>query len=276
MAAGQCPRIPLSDQEFSMAAAKSLRFPYDQKPYSYDGEALRKSWKRLHQGDCEPFPEPAPLQQAWRAFHRGDYADAITQGAKLGAVGAVVANKAAAVAATYLEADDRRALKMLLDAAKRAEQATRKAPEHANVWYMQAFVLGRYAQRISIVKALAEGIGGKVRKALERTLELEPNHADAHIALGLYHAEIIDKVGALAGRLTYGADAAKSVRHFEQALKLNPDSAIAHMEYANALLMLHGDAKKKQAVELYRKAAAARPADAMERLDVEQAKAELG
>ena len=48
------------------------------------------------------------------------------------------------------------------------------------------------------------------------------------------------------------------------------------MEYANGLLMLHGDKKKGQAVELYRKAAACKPADAMERLDVEQAKAELG
>jgi tetratricopeptide (TPR) repeat protein len=124
------------------------------------------------------------------------------------------------------------------------------------------------------VKALAEGIGGKVRKALDRALALDPKHADAHIALGLYHAEIIDKVGAL-GRLTYGADPAASVKHFEQALKLNPGSAIAHMEYANGLLMLHGNAKRKQAVELYRKAAACKPADAMERLDVEQAKAEL-
>lgn len=258
-----------------MAAAKSPGFPYDQKPYTYDGETLRKAWDRLHQGDCEPFPGAAPLQQAWRAFHRGDFADAIAQGAKLAAPGSVVVSKAAAVAATYLEEDDGRAIKLLMDAAKRADEATRKMPDHANVWYMQAFVLGRYAQRISIVKALAEGIGGKVRKALDRALELEPKHADAHIALGLYHAEIIDKVGALAGRLTYGADAAKSVKHFEQALKLNPGSAIAHMEYANGLLMLHGNSKKKQAVELYRKAAACKPADAMERLDVEQAKAEL-
>ncbi len=65
------------------------------------------------------------------------------------------------------------------------------------------------------------------------------------------------------------------MKHFEQALKLNPGSAIAHMEYANGLLMIHGDKKRKQAVELYRKAAACNPADAMERLDVEQAKAEL-
>ncbi len=258
-----------------MAAPKSLRFPYDQKPYDYAGDALGKAWKRLHQGDCEPFPETAPLQDAWRAFHRGDFAAAIAQGAKLGAPGSLPASKAAAVAATYLEEDDRRALKLLEDAAGRAEEAARKLPGHANAWYLLAFVLGRYAQRISIVKALAEGIGGKVRKALDRTLELEPKHADAHIALGLYHAEIIDKVGALAGKLTYGADAAKAVKHFEQALKLNPGSAIAHMEYANGLLMLHGDAKQKQAVELYRKAAACKPADAMERLDVEQAKAEL-
>ena len=93
--------------------------------------------------------------------------------------------------------------------------------------------------------------------------------------MGLYHAEIIDKVGALAGRLSYGADAAKSQRHFEQALKLNPAAPVAYMEYANALLMLHGDRQRDEAVRLYRKAAACEPADAMERLDVEQAKAEL-
>jgi tetratricopeptide (TPR) repeat protein len=258
-----------------MAAAKSLRFPYEQKPYSYDGESLKKAWDRLHAGDREPYPGTAPLQQVWRAFHRGDFSDAISQGSKLGVQGASAANKAAAVAATYLEEDDGRAVRMLQEAAKRAEEATRKLSERANVWYMQAFVLGRYAQRVSIVKALAEGIGGTVHDALERCLELEPKHADAHIALGLYHAEIIDKIGALAGRLTYGADAAKSVKHFEQAIKLNPGSAIAYMEFANGLLMLHGDKQKARAVELYRKAAACKPADAMERLDVEQAKAEL-
>lgn len=277
-----------------MATAKTSRFPYDQKPYSYDGDALRKAWSRLHAGDREPFPDSAAvatilgasakgkagdlaaqLQQAWRAFHRGDFNDAIALGSKLGPLGATVANKAAAVAATYLEQDDRRAIRLLQEAAKRADQATDALPDYANAWYLQAFVLGRYAQRVSIVKALAEGIGGKVHRALERAIQLEPAHADANIAIGLYHAEIIDKVGALAGRLTYGADAGKSVKHFEQALKLNPRSAIAHMEFANGLLMLHGDRQKARAVELYRKAAACKPADAMERLDVEQARAEL-
>lgn len=250
-------------------------FPYDSKPFRYEGDALAKAWARLHRGDREPLPRDAKLLAAWRAFHRGDFAEALASGAKLGAAGALPACKAAAVAATYLIEDERKALAVLADAGRRAERAVKELPGSANAWYFQAFVLGRYAQRISIVKALAEGIGGKVKKALDGALELEPKHADAHIALGLYHAEIIDKVGALAGRLTYGADAKQAVRHFEQALALNPESAIAHMEYANGLLILHGDRKRKQAVELYRKAAACRPADAMERLDVEQAKAEL-
>lgn len=258
-----------------MAAPKIPAFPYDAAQYAYEGDTLKKSWDRLHQGDREPYPSDAKLQAAWRAFHRGDFAKAIAEGVKLKSPGATVANKSAAVAATYLVDDDKAAIRLLLEAAARADAATRESPGDANAWYMQAFVLGRYAQSVSVVKALAEGIGSKVRKALDRAIALEPKHADAHIALGLYHAEIIDKVGALAGRLTYGADAGKSVEHFDKALKLNPASAIAHMEYANGLLMLHGERKKKQAVELYRKAAACKPADAMERLDVEQAKAEL-
>jgi tetratricopeptide (TPR) repeat protein len=65
------------------------------------------------------------------------------------------------------------------------------------------------------------------------------------------------------------------VKHFETALKLVPDSAIARIEYANALVMLFGQGKMDQAVKLYEKAATATPVDAMEYLDVELAKAEL-
>jgi tetratricopeptide (TPR) repeat protein len=258
-----------------MAAVKIPPFPYPQAAYDYAGDALKESWGRLHLGDCEPFPADAKLQSAWRAFHRGEFSKAIAEGSKLKSSGATVANKSAAVAATYLVDDDKAAIRLLLEAAARADRATRESPDDANAWYMQAFVLGRYAQSVSVVRALAAGIGSKVKKALDRALALQPKHADAHIALGLYHAEIVDKVGALAGRLTYGADARAAVKHFEQAVKLNPGSAIAHMEFANGLLMLHGDKKHQQAVELYRKAAACKPADAMECLDVEQAKTEL-
>ena len=58
-------------------------------------------------------------------------------------------------------------------------------------------------------------------------------------------------------------------------LKLNPDSAIARIEYANGLIMLFGKARIADAEKLYQEAAACKPADAMERLDVELARSEL-
>jgi hypothetical protein len=58
-------------------------------------------------------------------------------------------------------------------------------------------------------------------------------------------------------------------------LKLVPDSAIARIEYANALVLLFGDKRMDDAIDLYEKAAAAAPVEAMEKLDVELAKSEL-
>ena len=124
------------------------------------------------------------------------------------------------------------------------------------------------------VGVLRFGLGSKCKNALEATIKLAPRHADAHIALGSFHAEVIDKVGKLLGR-TQGADAATGLKMFKQALKLNPTSAIAMVEYANGLVMLEGDKKMADAEKLYADAAACTPMDAMERLDVEMAKAEL-
>ena len=47
------------------------------------------------------------------------------------------------------------------------------------------------------------------------------------------------------------------------------------VEYANAMVMLEGDKRMKEAEALYAKAAACEAADAMERLVIERAKAEL-
>ncbi len=213
--------------------------------------------------------------QAWLAFHAGEFQKATDLGLKAGADGANVANKAQAIYANYLEENDKLKLELLQEVAERAEALQAKAPKNANAYYWQAYSLGRYAQGISVVKALAQGIGGKVKAALETTIKLAPKHADAHTALGSYHAEVIDKVGAMIGGLTYGAKKDVALKNFQAALKLMPDSAIARIEYANGLVMLEGKQGLKQAEQLYADAAACDPLDAMERLDVELARSEL-
>ncbi len=282
-----------------MAKARWKVFPYADAGYAYAGPALKAHWSRLHRGDCEPYLDAASLKQliarhpqlamsnqsidaaavtlqdAWRAYHRGDFAEAVELGLAIGLIGYNVANKATNIYATYLEKGEKAKLDLLLQSAGRAERLTECAETLANAWYFHAQALGRYSQGISVIKALAEGLGGKVKHALEQTIALEPRHADAHIAMGTYHAEVINKVGAMLGGLTYGASREAGVKHFETALKLNPHSAIARIEYANGLVMMFGEAKLPQATRLYQEAAARAPADAMERLDAELAKSEL-
>lgn len=281
-----------------MAAKKWVKFPHASAAFDYAGAKLAKAWDRLHAGDQEPYPDKKhiaalqkkhpklkdagdaesvaeTLQDAWRDFHRGEFHKATEAGEALGPLGATVANKAEGIYATYLAKEADRGAHFER-CAKRAEAAIAAMPDEVNAHYFHAFALGRYSQTISIAKALAQGLGGKIRESLERTLKLAPKHAEAHTALGLYHAEIIDKIGAFVGGLTYGAKAETGLKHFQEALKLTPHAPIAHVELGNGLLMMFGKKRADDVVKAYEAAVALKPAEAMEALDIERAKSELG
>lgn len=254
--------------------AKWTPFPHAGE-YAFDADAAQKQWGRLHSGDTEPLPADPAVLQAWALFHSGEFQKAAEAGLQAGGDGITVANKATCIYANYLEKKEKTKLGLFMEAAQRAQAQSLREPGNPNAWYWQAYALGRYSQGISVAKALAQGLGSQVKEALERTIELQPRHADAHVALGAFHAEVIDKVGTLIGGMTYGAKKETGLRLFQQALRLNPGSAIAMIEYANGMVMLEGDARMAEATRLYEQAAASRPMDAMERLDVDLALAEL-
>jgi tetratricopeptide (TPR) repeat protein len=243
--------------------------------FQHDAASVTREWGRLHAGDAEPLPAEAEVLRAWILFHNGEFRQAMDAGLAAGGAGITAANKAACIYANYLEKKEKARLDLLMDAAHRAEQQAAQQPANPNAWYWQAYALGRYSQGISVAKALAQGLGGKVKDALERTIALQPRHADAHVALGAFHAEVIDKVGSLIGGMTYGAKKETGLAMFQQALKLHPHSPIGLVEYANGLVMLEGEKKMREATRLYQQAAALQPLDAMERLDVELARTEL-
>ncbi len=282
-----------------MAKGKGwAKFPHDAKAFDYAGDKLEKAWAKLHAGDCEPFPDEArvarlleanpklgkagdaaaiaaALQQAWRDYHRGDFQAAFDSGKALGPLGCSVAVKAAGIHAVYLLDDDAARLERFEQLNAMAEEACKALPDEANAHYRRAFALGRYSQGISIAKALAQGLAGKVRESLDKTLKLAPRHAEAHTALGLYHCEVVGKVGGMIAGLTYGAKAATGEELLKAAIKLTPDSPIAHIEYGNGLMLLYGDKREDDAAAAYEKAAKLKPKDAMEKLDAEFAKSQL-
>src|SRR6187455_2679458 len=124
-----CPSTPGSRP---MAKSKDAwaSFKPDAKLPDYTGDKLHKAWKELHAGDGEPWPDDkraaalikaagksapkgldakalaAALQDAWRAFHAGDFKAAFEAGEALGPAGASVAVKALGIHATHLVDDD--------------------------------------------------------------------------------------------------------------------------------------------------------------------------
>jgi tetratricopeptide (TPR) repeat protein len=279
-----------------MAKSTWAAFPHPDKAFDYSGDKLVKAWPKLHAGDQEPFPDEkhvgkllkanaklgkdagklaTQLQDAWRAFHRGDFHEAYDAGVALKALGASVAIKAGGVHAAYLLKSDKDKLARYETLAKLGDEAIATLPDEANSHFRRAFAIGRYSQCLSIAQALAQGLAGKVRTSLDTTLKLAPKHAEARTALGLYHAEIVGKVGGMLAKLTYGASAAEAEKQLKEALKLTPDSPIAWIEYGNALLLLYGDKREDDAAEAYSKAAKLKPREAMEAMDAAFAREQI-
>lgn len=265
-------------------------FPKPQKGFVYEGAALAKAWKALHIGDTEPFPDEkraavlikaagkaAPkgldaaavatqLQAAWSAFHAGDFEQAYTLGSELGVIGASVSAKALGIHAGYLVKNEAEQLSRFQQVADIGEQAVAALPNEANSHYRLAFGYGRYGQGLSIAKALKMGLAGKVKTALDTCLELEPKHAEAHLASALWHAEIVNKVGSTLGGLTYGAKRKFAEEHMKAALKIAPNMPIVHVEHAQMLLLLDDD-NEQEAADAFEKASLLKPQDAMDFLD---------
>ncbi len=281
-----------------MARTRWIPFASTGHDFEFAGDRLKSSWAALHEGDREPFPDakwaaaaiasapqprikltPAALamaaQDAWRAFHRGDFGDAFDRGDALGVWGASLASRAQAIHATRLVQDPKQQAGDYLAAAERAAIAADAWPAAPNTHYQHAYSLGRYSQAISIAQALSQGLAGKVKTSLDATLERAPKHAEAMLALSLYHAEIVSKVGKLIAGLTYGAKAATAEALMTAALKLGPKSPIAHIEHGNMLLALHGDKREDEAAAAYGRAAALPPRDAMEALDAAYAQSQI-
>lgn len=242
-------------------------YPHDNSAFTFSLKQLQQQWPELHRGDQEPWPEDKTTQEAWQYYHAGNFGDAIDLCESHGDQAFAPHCKSLVIYADHIEEDENKQQAFYQQATHIAEHALEQHPENPNAYYLHAFALGRYAQSISIAKALRQGLASKIGASLKACLELCPEHAEAHLALGLYHAEIIDKVGKMVGKMTYGASEDKALAHLEQALELNPTPPISQIEYGNGIYTLYGEKKLDDANAAYTRAAQSQPRDVIEQLD---------
>ena len=243
--------------------------------YHFDVGHVRALWPALHAVDAEPMPEGEALWQAWALFHNGRFEQAAEAGLAAGVEGLSVANRATAAHAALVEPQETVRIELFKQVHARAVAHAAQRPTHPNAWYWQGYALAHYAQGIHVARALAQGLGTQVRAALEATLALAPGHAYAHVALGAFHAAVIDKVGPLVGAITYGARPDLALSHLREAQRLAPASPAVLVECAHALLLLDAEARLAEATQLHEQAAQLPARDAIERLWVELARASL-
>ncbi len=234
---------------------------------NFDKTSLLAQWDKLHQGDLQSKPDEQTID-AWLAFHNGHYHQAAKLALSAGPAALPVLLRTIVAYTDYICEDEKTSISLLAEAYQHAENLLEECNDH-NAIFTTALCIGRYAQNISIVKALKKGLGNKVKSLLTQTLEAEPNHGEAHIALAMYHAEIIDKVGSMLGGLTYGASADEARKHIKKGLEA-ASSPINLIEAGNAYLLLDGEEKgMSKAIKLYKQAAKSKALDCLQAMDID-------
>ena len=242
----------------------------------YDAAGSRSTGRACTRATASRCRRTPPCSTPGGTSTRATSQQAVEAGPAAGGAGINAAVKAQTVYANYLENRTRRSSRCSRRPPAGPTSAGGDAPKDANAHYLYAFALGRYSQGISVAKALAQGFGGKIKDALPTALKLEPKHADAHTAFGAYQAEVIDKVGGIVAGMTYGAKKDSALEHYREGAEAQSRLADrAHRVRERPHHAVRQGAASTKPTKLYEEAAACKPADAMERLDVELAKSEL-
>ena len=280
--------------------------PFQTRFFDYPPEKLKEAWPVLMRALRIPYPSAEYLErriehfpqlkaelgpefdgnyqhlsdeilEAWRFFFRGDFRAAKEHGSRLGAYGKIPAYLAQSVYAVYLTDTREEKLQLLQDVANQITDyldliKSLKDEEEFQADYMTlrlgyAFSIARIAEEASPVESLMNNYLFKVSRAIDDTLEIEPNHPVALAMNAAKDANIIRYVGKLFGRLTFGARLSRVEDYFEQAFEQADDLAIVHYEYANSLIYINRNPDIYRAMEEFNVAIGIHPKSAMEALD---------
>jgi hypothetical protein len=204
---------------------------------------------------------PAGATPAADAFAAGRWDDAVALGRKGSTAADRIAEaRALSVLATYKTTDKAEARALLERAVSAADTAVRAEPSSMRALLERAIVSGYLAK-------LDRSPGGAKasRRDTETVLAREPGNALATAILAGWHGESVATLGSFLARSTLGAKEGDSIRLFDKALTLDPQSVLFPTFYAFTLLKLDsGNAPKAES--LLARADRNQAGDAYERL----------
>ena len=210
------------------------------------------------------------LQDAQSQYAKGDFAGAVQTAVALNTSdGFALAAKSNSIFSSTQTDNKQEAL--YTQSERYARNAISLDASNSEGYFEAARAIGRLSQLRGVLAALTQGLGGQIKENLDRALRLDPQYANALVALGLWHAEIFGKGVAF----LYGADPAKGLAAFTRAIQLEPKVIIHRVEFARGLMLIDAGKNKDEAIAQLEVAVTLTPRDAAERLDLERAKRDL-
>ena len=210
------------------------------------------------------------LQDAQSQYKNGDFTGAVQTAVALNSSdGFALAAKSNSIFAGT-QADSKQEA-IYAQSEKYARSAIALDAGNSDGYFETARALGRLSQLRGVLAALTQGLGGQIKENLDKALKLDPQFANALVALGLWHAEIFAKGVAF----LYGADPAKGLAAFTRAVKLEPKVIIHRVEFARGLMLIDAGKNRDAAIAQLEVAVTLTPTDAAEKLDLERAKRDL-
>ena len=200
------------------------------------------------------------------ARFEGRFLEAADLGEAVGtSAGYALAAQSLAIYGHHVAAAHEEKQAVLSRAVELAERAVELDDSSALAHQELAHAMGRYAETLPPTQALSGGYPEKTIASMKRGLEIDPDFVYGHLAIGGWHAKIIDAAGFF-GALIYGASEDASLASYQRATELAPDNVIVMAGYAIGLLLLDPDDFRDQAEALLARIEAAPKEDAYERL----------
>ena len=156
------------------------------------------------------------LDQARNLFIDGKYKNAIKEASKYDSAEAKILESRILSIFTHFYLKDKIAEENFLKSYEIAKGAIKISPNNDNAYVEAAHSLGRYGQKIGIMAAITKGIADRVKRYLDKALEINSNNILANLSKGIWHAEIINQAGKTLAKTVYGARVNSAIIHFEK------------------------------------------------------------
>jgi hypothetical protein len=174
------------------------------------------------------------LADAATSFHDGKWAMVVRDGrAEATPAGLVLAARAQLVQAAYMTRDKAQALAIIGAAEADIAKALAKAPGNTDALFQQAVATG---YRAKLTKSA--GLGKQSRQGFEAWRAAYPDKSLGWAAVAGWHGGAVATLGGFMAGAVLGAKSGEVETGFGKALKLEPNSAVTRVFYAETLLDL--------------------------------------